>query len=346
MDQEADLEASIVVNQTLRLTAVARPVFLDSGVPDGTSAYRFGTAPVGAIFASQSTSGLAGEIQLSTENFGLRLGASPTGFPVYNWLGGTRWRIGGGPITVLLNRDNVKDTLLSYAGATDPASGVVWGGVMANTAALQGNWGGAGNGLYGSMDYQLLQGKNVAQNYRIAGDAGAYWRIVSRPYGSLTIGANMFAMHYNKDLRYFTLGQGGYFSPQEYFLFNTPIRWVGNYKRDFEYSISGSLGSQQFHEDTTPFFPNNPGLQGNPGPYYPSQTVTSVNYNFSFRGDYRLPGSWYLGAFVNFNNARDYAQQTFGFNVRYLFNNAPMTPETPVPTIPDWRGFQPFRLPE
>lgn len=86
MDQEADLEASIVVNQTLRLTAVARPVFLDSGVPDGTSAYRFGTAPVGAIFASQSTSGLAGEIQLSTENFGLRLGASPTGFPVYNWL--------------------------------------------------------------------------------------------------------------------------------------------------------------------------------------------------------------------------------------------------------------------
>ena len=346
MDQEADLEASIVVNQTLRLTAVARPVFLDSGVPDGTSAYRFGTAPVGAIFASQSTSGLAGEIQLSTENFGLRLGASPTGFPVYNWLGGTRWRIGGGPITVLLNRDNVNDTLMSYAGAPDPAPGVVWGGVMANTAALQGNWGGAGNGLYGSMDYQLLQGKNVAQNYRIAGDAGAYWRIVSRPYGSLTIGANMFAMHYNKDLRYFTLGQGGYFSPQEYFLFNTPIRWVGNYKRDFEYSISGSLGSQQFHEDTTPFFPNNPGLQGNPGPYYPSQTVTSVNYNFSFRGDYRLPGSWYLGAFVNFNNARDYAQQTFGFNVRYLFNNAPMTPETPVPTIPDWRGFHPFRLPE
>ena len=346
MDQEAVLEASLVASQTLRMTAIARPVFLNSGDPDGTSTYRFGTAPVGAIFGTQSASGLAGEIQLSTQNFGLRLGASPSGFLVFNWLGGVRWRIGGGPITILLNRDNVKDTMLSYAGATDPGSGVVWGAVMANSGSILGNWGGAAYGLYGNIDYQLLQGTNVAQNYRISGDAGAYWRIVSRPYGYLTIGANMFGMHYNKNLRYFTLGQGGYFSPQEYFLFNTPIRWVGNYKRNFEYSITGSLGSQQFHENASPFFPDNSELQASSGRYYPSQTVTSVNYNFSFRGDYRLPANWYMGAFVNFNNARDYAQQTFGFNVRYLFHNAPMTPETPVPTIPDWRGFQPFRLPE
>ncbi len=33
------------------------------------------------------------------------------------------------------------------------------------------------------------------------------------------------------------------------------------------------------------------------------------------------------GAFVNFNNARDYNQQAVGFNVRYLFHDAPMTLE-------------------
>ena len=217
---------------------------------------------------------------------------------------------------------------------------------MSNSGTISGSWGGAVSGAYGTIGYQYLQGTNVAANYRIDGDAGAYWRIFSRNYGSLTLGANFFAMHYNKNLTYFTLGQGGYFSPQQYFLFNTPVRWIGTYKRGFEYSITGSIGSQQFKENPSPYFPDNAGLQASSGMYYPGQSVVGVSYNLSFRGDYRLPSNWYMGAFANFNNARDYNQQTIGFNVRYLFHNRPMTLEAPVQTIPDWRGFQPFQLPQ
>jgi hypothetical protein len=45
------------------------------------------------------------------------------------------------------------------------------------------------------------------------------------------------------------------------------------------------------------------------------------------------------------NNARDYNQQILGFTLRYLFRDAVTAPEMMVPTIPDWKGVQPFSLP-
>ena len=344
-DEEVPVEASTVVFDALRVTAIARPVFLNAGTPDGTSLYRFGTSLVGATFGSQSAGGLGGEVQLSTQDFGLRFGITPSGFLVNNFLGGVRWRIAGGPVTLWTTRDNVKDTLLAYAGSKDPGSGSVWGGVMANSGVVQGNWDGADSGFYGSFGYQYLTGTNVATNTRFDGNAGAYWKILSRSYGSLTIGATIFGMGYSKNLRYFTYGQGGYFSPQEYLLLNAPVRWAGRYKRNFEYSITASLGSQQFREDASPYFPTDPALQGKSGPYYPGQSVSGANYNVEFRGSYHLPGNWYLTAFMDLNNARDYNQQILGFSLRYLFRDSVTSPEMMVPTIPDWKGVPPFSLP-
>jgi len=222
------------------------------------------------------------------------------------------------------------------------SAGGEWGG---STAFIV-EWAPANRrGFYGSFGYQYLTGTNVASNTRFDGNAGAYWKIMSRSYGALTIGANVFGMGYSKNLRYFTYGQGGYFSPQEYLLLNAPVRWVGRYKRNFEYSITASLGSQQFHEDASPFFPTDPALQGKSGPYYPGQSVSGANYNVEFRGSYHLPGNWYLSAYMNMNNALDYNQQIFGFSLRYLFRDSLASPEMMVPTIPDWKGLQPFNLP-
>jgi hypothetical protein len=100
----------------------------------------------------------------------------------------------------------------------------------------------------------------------------------------------------------------------------------------------------QFREDASPFCPTNPALQGKAGPYYPGQSVSGANYNVEFRGSYHLPGNWYLTAFMDVNNARDYNQQILGFTLRYLFRDAATATEMIVPTIPDWKGLQPFRL--
>ena len=238
-EQDIPIEGSFVIDDKVRITTMALPVFLTSGTPDGSSTYRFGTSPVGTMFGSQSAAGLAGEVQVSTQDFGLRLGDTPSGFLLHNYVGGIRWTILGGPITVSATRDPVKDSMLSYAGSRDPGTGQTWGGVMANTAALRANFGGAAKGFYGSIDYGQLNGKQVETNTRVSGNVGAYWRALSNQYGALTVGANFSAMHYDENLRFFTLGQGGYFSPQQYVLFNVPVRWGGHYGNNFSYSISG-----------------------------------------------------------------------------------------------------------
>jgi hypothetical protein len=154
---------------------------------------------------------------------------------------------------------------------------------------------------------------------------------------------NLTGMHYSENLRYFTFGQGGYFSPQSYFLFNAPIRWVGKWER-MEYSAAGSLGSQFFSEDQSSYFPLSPLKDRLAGPYYPGQSKTGANYNLEFKMGYRMAPNWFIGSFVNANNTADYSSQSVGFTVRYLMQQSPSNYNLQLNSIPDWKGGQLFRL--
>ena len=343
--QEADFEASAVLGNQVRFGIVAKPVYIQSGASDGSSELRMGLLPAGSSFGSQSASGLGAEAQISTQNIGLRFGATPNGFLVKNMIGGLRVRLGGGPISIMVNRDQVKDTLLSYAGRQDPVSKQIYGGVIANSATVLGNWGDAKSGFYASVGYQQLTGKLVATNKRLDGTVGSYWQALVRPEGTLTVGINLSAMHYDKNLRYFTLGQGGYFSPQQYYLLNVPVRWSGTWRRQLLYSVSASVGPQHFQEEASPFFPTSSVLQGRSGPYYPVLSSTGLNYNMDVKLAYQMTPHWFLGAAINLNNARNYSSQTASVFLKYVFENRPLTQESNVPSVPDWRGAQPFNLP-
>jgi hypothetical protein len=249
----------------------------------------------------------------------------------------------GGPFTVQFNRSALTDTLLSYSGTQDPGTGLIWGGVMATGAQVTGNWGGGNSGIYAQFGYDKLTGHSVLNNSRLSGTTGTYWKILERPEGRLTIGMNLTGMHYDQNLRYFTLGQGGYFSPQSYFLFNAPLRWVGKWER-MEYSVAGSLGSQFFSEDQSAYFPLSPIKQQLAGPYYPGQSKTGANYNLETKMGYRMAPNWYVGAFVNANNTADYSSQTVGFTVRYLMMQSPGNDNLQLNSIPDWKGNQVFHM--
>jgi hypothetical protein len=343
--EEEDLEVSTAINNQVRLTLIARPVFLDPGTADGTSTLRFGLLPVGVAPPSASANGIAADVQLSTPDFGLRFGSSPREFLVPNWIGGIRYRPANGHLTFLFDRDNVKDTMLSYSGSRDPLTNQIWGGVIANAYQVIGNWGDGNSGFYTNFSYQSITGDNVAANWRIDGTAGTYWKLYTKPQGSLTVGLNFSAMHYNLNLRYFTFGQGGYFSPQEYFLFSIPVRWSGTWRRQIQYSVSVSLGYQHFVEDDSPYFPSLPALQGPSGSYYSGQTSTGANYNVDAKVAYQLSPNWLVGMYASANNTRDYNTAAVGVYVKYLLQPRPLLQDMTLPSIPDWKGVQPFTLP-
>ncbi|GGH13568.1 hypothetical protein GCM10011586_33520 [Silvibacterium dinghuense] len=333
---EAPFEASTPLGGSARLTVVTTPSFLDTGalvasttdttVGGGTTANQLGTLAPGSAAEQQNASGVGGELQLSAANWGGAVGYTPYEFLVSNVTGRFNWRPGAGPLTFTFNRDAVKDSQLSYAGMRDPGSasatysGNIWGGVISNAFNAQFAKGDAKSGYYIGMGGQVLRGHHVEDNHRIDGVAGAYWHVLAVPdTGDLTIGANFFGMHYANNLRYFTYGQGGYFSPSAYMLANIPVTWSGRYGVNLHYTVAGAFGLQAFQEEATPLFPLDPSLQtANDNPYYSAQSVVGSNYDLHGELAYHLTDHWYIGGFLALNNTRDYASQTVGFFVRFL----------------------------
>jgi len=360
-DLEAPFEASAALGKTLRATVVANPVFLNNGVVDTASFVNAtGTIPVlgtlsGAALttpAQQFASGIGGELQLTTKNFGIAAGYTPYGFLITNVTGRAQWRPFGGHFTLFGERDAVKETELSYAGLRDPGTtsaiyeGNIWGGVISTGGGVRVDVGSARAGLYLSGDGADLTGYHVLENHKYEGSMGAYFRVKNWPgYGSLNIGASFFGMHYEYNERGLTYGQGGYFSPNVYFLAGVPMTFTGYYKHDFHYTINGSIGLQTFQEAKAPYYPLDLFLQtGSSNPYYGQNSNTGLNYSINTEGSYRIADHWYVGGFLVGNNTNNYNTVSGGFFVRYMFKSQPSMENGPTGLFPT-SGFRPLRVP-
>ncbi len=358
---EAPLEASTPVGYAARLTLVVDPVFLDSG--QATKVPVIGSTGQSELLGSeltapdtpptqQNAAGVGGELQLTTNTFGVAIGSTPYGFLVQNIIGQFQWKPANGPFTFSFNRSAVTDSQLSYSGLRDPASitnvyeGNIWGGVISNAFQVQFGRGGAASGSYISGGGQYLTGTHVQSNTRIDGDAGAYWRVWSLPdTGNLTLGVNLFGMHYAHNLQYFTYGQGGYFSPQAYMLANVPFTWQGRYGLNWHYQVAGAFGVQAFQQDSAPYYPLDPLLEtASSNLSYPGQTIVGSNYDLHAEAAYHLTDHWYIGGFTSLNNTRDYNNQTIGFFVRFLFRGQNPTELGPTGLFP-WSGLRPHMVP-
>ncbi|HLY40344.1 MAG TPA: cellulose synthase subunit BcsC-related outer membrane protein [Terracidiphilus sp.] len=339
------LGGAVAGNNKVRFGVEGHGVYAYSGTPDGSSTLMFGTLPVGATFGEQSKIGYAGTAQLSTNSFGLEVGTSPQGFAVHNIIGGVSFRPNHSWFTLQGVRDSVKDSLLSYAGSRDPGTGVRWGGVVANTGTLKFDSAPSSNvrykviGEYASVSYSFIQGLNVPDNWSAMANGGLYWQIIQ----GLTVGGNVTGMHYDKNLNYFSFGQGGYFSPQQYYLASIPISWYSRHPR-FEYQLKISGGVQYLQQDASPFYPVLPfGAAVTPGTYAGS-TTTSPNYDADIRMGYRVAPHVYLDVFATANNARNYYTQSAGFSLKFMVDKIPTSTDIQVNSLPDWTGKQPYSI--
>ena len=372
-DFEIPVEATFVAGKRARFSIVPTAVFLNSGTLDSTRytagfAPYLGTLPGNAINtpSPQYASGVGGEVQVTTANVGLAVGYTPYEFLVNNVTARGRYRIAGGPFTVFGEREPVKETQLSYAGLRDPgsvsllSSGNIWGGVIASGGGLRFDHGNERAGFYLSGDGAALTGFHTLENRRYEGTAGAYFRVHTFPgYGTLNVGAQIFAEHYNYNERALSYGNGGYFSPQIYFLGGVPVTFTGYYKRDFHYTVQGSVGVQTFQEDSANLFPLDPAIQTanqanctlvqlanrNCGfAFLPENTSTGVNFSIQAEGAYRINEHFYVGAQLQANNTNNYNMVQPGVFLRYTFKPQYPTEDYPTGIFP-MTGFRPLRVP-
>ncbi|WP_122666858.1 cellulose biosynthesis protein BcsC [Pseudomonas viridiflava] len=295
----------------------------------------------GGSIGRQQDNGIGLALAYENPSLGLKtdLGTSPMGFLYSTVVGGisldrsftdgSDFRYG-----ISLSRRSVTDSLASFAGAEDRRSGLKWGGVTANGGRLQLGYDDGDVGAYGYGSVHKLVGNNVESNSRLEGGTGVYWYLQNNDSKQLTAGLSLTGISYDKNQSNFTYGNGGYFSPQNFFAIGVPVSWSQRTDR-LSYSLRGSVGLQHIEQDAAPYFPNDNALQAaleqvsqvyaasgiSVPTQYSGQNKTGVGYNFGANAEYRFGSNFFMGGNFGIDNARDYKQFTGGLYLRYMFDD-------------------------
>jgi tetratricopeptide (TPR) repeat protein len=330
-----------------RVFAQVDPVTADAGTLQSSDLYdtrQYGKVLAlspGGISGASGQSARGNAVALGYDRDGLRadIGSTPIGFPVSNVVGGVKWShytaVSGFSLDIA--RRPVTSSLVSYAGAHDPVTGEVWGGVVSTGAGLHLSHD-IGR-LSGFIDpgYYRLTGKNVLDNTEIALRTGFNWSFVDRDDMRLTGGMAITYWHYQENLRFYSFGHGGYYSPQKYYSLALPVRWTGREER-WSYMLQGSVSASVSYEKDMPFYPASTALQAQGvaqsntmSPVYTGGPGHGTGWSLGGAVEYRFTPRLYGGALGQIDRSAYYTPNYGILYLRYMFD----AQTGPVPYPPD-----------
>ena len=260
------------------------------------------------------------------------LGTTPLGFAVVDWVGSLSynarsnadWLGAGVPIgwELGVSRRPITSSLLSFAGSQDPNTQQTWGGVRVTQLALSGSYDqGEAHGVWGNADLGVLTGKNVEDNQRYRLMGGYYYKLINEDHRRVSLGANSMWWQYQKDLSGYTLGQGGYYSPQQYLSFGLPVSYRQR-TADWSWELSGSYSWSRAVTDGQRPYPL-PGLLPAGNNYNNAELAgdSSSGFGYTLKAvlERRLDSHWFIGTAVDIQQAKDYTPSHGLVYVRYSF---------------------------
>lgn len=319
------------------------PVLLDAGTaaverPD--VAARFGSlgARTAGAAPAAGTEGVGLGLSYQYRGLAADVGTTPLGFPIQRFVGGVRWGHRFGPlgIAVGLARRPVRDSLLSYAGATDPATGETWGGVVRQGGRVDLSVGPDPTLYYVYGGYHVLTGTDVRTNHLVEGGVGLERTVHDGDDVKFVAGVAGSFLRYDHNLRYFTLGHGGYFSPQRFVHAGVPLILSGG-EGGLSWRLRGEPGINWFREDSTPVHPDHPELQAalaeaDARTTYDGRTSVAFAFDLVATLDYPFGERLRAGIRAALHTAEDYDELTAGLHLRFDFEStAPDRRPTSLP---------------
>ena len=322
----------------------ATPVLLSAGtlssaVPQNT--VRFGSLGLGPFLAAptvvpaQNAAGVALNGAYRKGDMTVDLGTTPLGFKVTDFVGGLSLarKVGSGVgFRVGIDRRAVTDSLLSYAGAVDPRTGKAWGGVVKTGLGVSADFDQDGKGIYGHAAYSALTGAGVKTNNELELSTGAYMKLYRTEDKELTVGVNFSFMSYRHNLSYFTLGHGGYFSPQSYVSAAVPFDLSGRVD-NIVYQLGADVGLRSFRADPIVYYPGDPAMQlawqtqiaALPGyaTQYAGSSVNGLGYGLFGSAEMPVGTQVAVGFKLAMDNSSNYSQQSLMAYLRYSFDRLP-----------------------
>ncbi len=339
------LEGSFSPGGVGRVTFAATPTYLNAGqvASDTGNAQNFGSAVfdnlVNAAYGrtvipapgAQTATGVGLDVSYGYKWVTADVGSTPLGFRVNNVVGGVEIAPTIAPNLVLRvtgERRAVTDSLVAYAGAYDPGTGMTWGGVTRSRVHAQLEFSPGQANFYAGGGYDRLQGQNVLSNNEIELGAGGSYPLYKTPADEVRVGLNLVYFGYSNNQDHFTLGYGGYFSPQDYVAAIVPVTWTAT-RGPLTYTLGGSLGVQTFNADGGAIFPTQPGLQQLVQQYstldsavqgsYASQNVSGVVGGVNGSFEYHLTPALQVGGSAAYQKSADWNEADVMAFARYTF---------------------------
>ncbi|HAE3327045.1 cellulose biosynthesis protein BcsC [Salmonella enterica subsp. enterica serovar Dublin str. CFSAN000517] len=275
---------------------------------------------------SQADTGASVAVGWQNETWRWDIGTTPMGFNVVDVVGGVSYSDDIGPLGYTLNahRRPISSSLLAFGGQKDASSntGTKWGGVRANGGGVSLSYDkGEANGVWASLSGDQLSGKNVEDNWRVRWMTGYYYKVINENNRRVTVGLNNMIWHYDKDLSGYSLGQGGYYSPQEYLSFAVPVMWRQR-TENWSWELGGSVSWSHSRNRTMPRYPL---MNLIPADYQEDardQTNgggSSQGFGYTARAliERRVTANWFVGTAVDIQQAKDYTPSHLLLYVRY-----------------------------
>lgn len=291
-------------------------------------------------YRSQTANGVSLGAGWENDKWKGDLGTTPLGFPVVDWVGGLAYSGDWGDIgwTTTVSRRPVSSSLLSFAGAKDPGTGTTWGGVRATGASIGLSYDqGLANGVWADVSAHQLTGENVEDNTRERLMGGYYYKVINEDNRRATVGLSSMLWHYQKDLSGYTLGQGGYYSPQQYFSLSVPV----NYRQrteNWSWQLGGSVSwsrSSTSDEKRYPIQNLIPDSLPDKGAVETGSSGSGFGYTVQALVERRVSSHWTVGAGVDIQQAKDYTPSHYLLYARYSLSgwqgDLDMPPEPLVP---------------
>ncbi|WP_156293797.1 cellulose biosynthesis protein BcsC [Serratia oryzae] len=280
----------------------------------------------------QQETGVELALALSGESYKLDVGSTPLGSGISSVVGGVKWSpkvSEHSTLDMTLERRAMADSLLSYVGTEDAITGKKWGAVTKNGGSLNLGFDDGTVGAYGGAGYYSYLGDNVASNKSINGLLGAYIRPYKDDENELKVGVNVNYMNFDKNLSYFSYGQGGYFSPQDYVSISLPIEFTQK-QDEFTYTLGGTVGYQSYHNKESEYFPNDPDLQSQleglvsqgygKEAIYAAEDKSGIGYSLKAAGTYKVAPSMLVGGQLGYDTFGSYSESTALLYFKYLLD--------------------------
>ncbi len=209
----------------------------------------------------------------------------------------------------------VRESILSYTGITDPYSGEKWGRVVKTGLNLSGYHRiGTSFGIFGHGGFAELSGERVADNRSLSGGLSLTRNIQIKGFDYFAAGASVSYEDYQKNLSHFTLGQGGYFSPQRRVFLGGTVNFLTQENRNFILKGNAAMGYQTQQQDRSPFFPLAPN-----GDEFSASSQRGLGVTAQLHAVVRLEDYWQLGGELSLRQTPGYHDRSALIFLRLLY---------------------------